>query len=36
MSYLNPKFEKYISGFSKIYKDYFGIEPTMGELVFNG
>ena len=36
MSYLNPKFEKYISGFSKIYKDYFGKEPTMGELVFNG
>ena len=36
MSNLNPKFEKYASGFSKVYKDYFGNEPTMGELVFNG
>ena len=36
MSNLNPKFEKYASGFSKVYKDYFGKEPTMGTLVFNG
>jgi hypothetical protein len=36
MSGLNPKFEKYASGFSGIYKNYFGKEPTMGELVFNG
>lgn len=36
MSGLNPKFEKYVSGFSKVYKNYFGKEPTMGELVFNG
>ena len=36
MSGLNPNFEKYASGFSEVYKDYFGKEPTMGELVFNG
>ena len=36
MGELNPKFEKYASGFSEVYKDYFGKEPTMGELVFNG
>lgn len=36
MSDLNPKFEKYASGFSKVYKNYFGKEPTMGEIVFNG
>ena len=36
MSGLNPKFEKYVSGFSEVYKEYFGTEPTMGELVFNG
>lgn len=36
MSDLNPKFAKYASGFNKVYKDYFGKEPTMGVLVFNG
>lgn len=36
MSGLNPNFEKYSSGFSEVYKNYFGKEPTMGELVFNG
>ena len=36
MSGLNPKFEKYIKGFKKVYKAYFNKEPTMGELVFNG
>ena len=36
MGDLNPKFEKYASGFSEVYKEYFGKEPTMGELVFNG
>lgn len=36
MGDLNPKFEKYISGFSKVYKEYFGTKPTMGTLVFNG
>ena len=36
MNGLNPKFEKYVSGFSKVYKDSFGKEPTMGEIVFNG
>ena len=36
MSNLNPKFEKYTSGFSKVYKDYFGKEPTMKDYIFNG
>ena len=36
MSGLNPKFEKYTSGFSKVYKEYFGKEPTMGELILHG
>ena len=36
MSGLNPKFEKYISGFSKVYKDYFNKEPTMGDYISNG
>lgn len=36
MSGLNPKFEKYISGFSKVYKAYFNKEPTMGDYVSNG
>lgn len=32
----SPKFRKYVVGFSKVYKDFFGTQPTMGELVFNG
>lgn len=36
MGDLNPKFEKYASGFSEVYKDYFGKEPTMGDYTFNG
>ncbi|MBO7518737.1 MAG: hypothetical protein J6T31_06470 [Methanobrevibacter sp.] len=36
MNGLNPKFKKYASGFSKVYKDYFGEEPKMEALVFNG
>lgn len=36
MSGLNPKFEKYIKGFKKVYKAYFNNEPTMGDYVFNG
>ena len=33
---LNPKFEKYIKGFKKVYKAHFDKEPTMGDYVFNG
>ncbi|MBO7517854.1 MAG: hypothetical protein J6T31_01945 [Methanobrevibacter sp.] len=33
---LNPKFEKYAEGFSKVFEEYFGAKPTMGVLVFNG
>ena len=36
MSGLNPKFEKYASGVSEVYKNYFGKSPTMGELILNG
>ena len=36
MSGLNPKFEKYIKGFKKVYKAHFNKEPTMGVYVFNG
>ena len=36
MSDLNPKFEEYTSGFSKVYKAHFNKEPTMGDYVFNG
>lgn len=36
MSDLNPKFEKYIKGFKKVYKAHFNKEPTMGDYVLNG
>ncbi len=36
MSGLDPKFEKYIKGFKKVYKAHFNKEPTMGVYVFNG
>lgn len=36
MRCLNPNFEKYCKGFSRVYKEYFRIAPTMGTLVSSG